>query len=135
MRRGSYHGFHVQTIRMTGYIGLLAVLIMLGVFLRHAWSHIQYFRGRPEWGFVLFVCVPFLIFPFYAMLVFGDYRVGLPRVIIRAGFLKMLWNIRFAEAREFAYQRQLEVNETATQPTARRERPVRALPAPAMRAR
>jgi hypothetical protein len=135
MRRGSYHGFHVQTIRMTGYVGLLAVLIMLGVFWRHAWSHIQYFKGRPEWGFVLFVCIPFLIYPFYAMLVFADYRSGLPRYIIMAGFLKMLWNIRYAEAREFAYQRQLEANEAAVQPTARRERPVRALPAPAMRAR
>jgi hypothetical protein len=114
MRRGSYHGFHVQTIRMTGYVGLLAVLIMLGVFLRHAWSHIQYFKGRPEWGFVLFVCVPFLIYPFYAMLVFGDYRAGLPRLMITAGFLKMLWNIRYAEARNYAYQRQLEVSDAAT---------------------
>jgi hypothetical protein len=130
MRRGSYHGFHVQTIRMTGYIGLLAVLIMLGVFFRHAWNHIQYFKGRPEWGFVLFVCVPFLVFPFYAMLVFGDYRFGLPRNIIMAGFLKMLWNIRFAESQEFAYQRRLEETEELTHPTTRRERPVRALPAP-----
>jgi hypothetical protein len=138
MRRGSYHGFHVQTIRMTGYVGLLAVLILLGVFYRHAWSHIQYFRGRPEWGYILFVCVPFLIYPFYAMLVFGEYRFGLPRLIIMAGFLKMLWNIRYAETKEFAYQQQLEVNEAAAQPVQgreRRERPLRGLPAPAMKAR
>jgi hypothetical protein len=127
MARGSYHGFHVQTIRMTGYVGLLAVLIMLGVFWRHAWNHIQYFRGRPEWGFVLFVCVPFLIYPFYAMLVFGDYRAGLPRLIIMAGFLKMLWNIRDAEARESAYRRQLEDDGATAQPVYQRERPVRAL--------
>jgi hypothetical protein len=135
MRRGSYHGFHVQAIRMTGYVGLFAALILMGVFFRHAWSHIQYYKGRPEWGFVLFICVPFLIYPFYAMLVFGDYRVELPRYIIMAGFLKMLWNIRYAEAREFAYQRRIEETEALTQPTPRRERPVRALPAPAMRAR
>jgi hypothetical protein len=126
---------------MTGYVGLLAVLILLGVFWRHAWSHIQYFRGRPEWGFVLFVCVPFLIYPFYAMLVFGDYSFGLPKYLIIAGFLKMLWNIRYAEAREFAYQRQLEANEAAVLPAQRserrerRERPLRGLPAPAMKAR
>ena len=138
MRRGSYHGFHVQTIRMTGYVGLAAVLILLGVFCRHAWSHVQYFRGRPEWGFVLFVCVPFLIYPFYAMLVFGDYRFGIPRYIIMAGFLKMLWNIRYAEAKEFTYQRQIKANEAAALPaqrSERRERPVRGLPAPAMKAR
>lgn len=116
MRRGSYHGFHVQTIRMTGYVGLLAVLILLGVFWHHAWSHIQYFRARPEWGYVLFVCVPFLIYPFYAMLVFGDYRAGLPRLIISAGFLKMLWNIRYGEARQHAYNSQFEANKAAAQP-------------------
>lgn len=115
MRRGSYHGFHVQTIRMTGYVGLVAALILLGVFFRHAWSHIRYFRGRPEWGYVLFICVPFLIYPFYAMLVFGDYRFGLPRYIIMAGFLNMLWNIRHAEARGIANQRQLDGSEGATQ--------------------
>ena len=129
MRRGSYHGFHVQTIRMTGYVGLVAALILLGVFYRHAWSHIQYFRGRPEWGFILFICVPFLIYPFYAMLVFGDYRIGMPRYIIMSGFLKMLWNIRYAEAKEFVYQRQLAANEAAALPAQRSERPVRGLPA------
>jgi hypothetical protein len=135
MRRGSYHGFHVQTIRMTGYVGLLAVLILLGVFWRHAWSHIQYFKGRPEWGFVLFVCVPFLIYPFYAMLVFGDYRSGLPRYIIMAGFLKMLWNIRYSEARQYAYNSQLEANEADTTLPNEQRRSSRGLPVPAMRTR
>lgn len=135
MRRGSYHGFHVQTIRMTGYVGLLAVLIMLGVFWRHAWNHIQYFKGRPEWGFVLFVCAPFLIYPFYAMLVFGDYRSGIPRLIIMAGFLKMLWNIRYGEARQFAYNSQLEANEAVASSPKEQRRFSRGLPVPAMRTR
>ncbi|MBK1827805.1 hypothetical protein [Haloferula rosea] len=129
MRRGSYHGFHVQTIRSSGYIGLFLALVVLGVFFRHAWKHIQFFRGRPEWGFVLYACVPFLIYPFYAMLVFGDYRFEFPRYIIAAGFLKMLWNIRAQEA----------LLPSATQPSAedesgtvRRAGPGNRLPAPAM---
>ncbi len=128
MRRGSYHGFHVQTIRSTGYVGLAVALFVLGVFFRHAWKHIQYFRGRPEWGYVLYICVPFLIFPFYAMLVFGDYRFDFPQYIIMAGFLKMLWNVRHAEARATA---------PAAIPAAepRTQTPVRGLPQPAMRAR
>jgi hypothetical protein len=79
--------------------------------------------------------VPFLIYPFYAMLVFGDYRFGFPRMIIMAGFLKMLWNIRYAEARELAYQQQLEMGQTASITSPDRRYPPRALPAPAMRAR
>jgi hypothetical protein len=135
MARGSYHGFHVQTIRMTGYVGLFMTLVIMGVFFRHAWSHIQYFKGRPEWGYILYICVPFLIYPFYAMLVFGDYRFGFPDFILMAGFLKMLWNVRYAEAREFAYQRSIEETKALTTSVPRRERPVRGLPAPAMRAR
>lgn len=102
MRRGSYHGFHVQTIRTTGYVGLLLTLIILGVFFRNALSHIQYFRGRPEWPFVLYICIPFLIFPFYAMLIFGDYAFEFPQYVLMAGILKMLWNIRSNEPREQA---------------------------------
>jgi hypothetical protein len=120
---------------MTGYVGLFMTLVIVGVFFRQAWNHIRYFRNRPEYGYILYICVPFLIYPFYAMLVFADYRFGFPDMILMAGFLKMLWNVRYAEAREFAYQRQLEANREFAQPTARRERPVRALPAPAMRAR
>jgi len=135
MERGSFHGFHVQTIRMTGYFGLLMALITLGIFFRHAWSHIKYFRGRPEWGFILFICTPFLIHPFYVMLVFGDYSFGFPEYLVMAGFLKMLWNVRAQEAREFAYQRQLEASEAAPQQVQWRERSVTGLPAPAMKAR
>jgi hypothetical protein len=85
---------------MTGYVGLLSALITLGIFAREAWKHIKYFRNRPEWGYVLFICVPFLIYPFYAMLIFADYRFGMPDYLLMAGFLKMLWNVRYAEARE-----------------------------------
>lgn len=136
LERGSFHGFHVQAVRMSGYFGLLMALICLGIFLHHALSHIRYFRGRPEWGFILYICTPFLIYPFYAMLVFGDYRFGFPEYLVLAGFLKMLWNVRHAEAVEMARApQQAHVRKALAPPPARRSRPVRGLPAPAMKAR
>lgn len=98
MRRGSYHGFHVQTIRMVGYVGLFLTLVILGVFYRNAWKHIQYFRNHKDWGYVLYIGLPFLIFPFYAMLIFGDFSYAYPKYILMAGVLKMLWTIRADEA-------------------------------------
>ncbi len=100
LERGSYHGFHVEAIRMTGVLGLVCAIVALGIFFRSAWKHIRYFKGRPEWGYVLFICVPFLIHPFYLMLVFGDYRFGFPDIMIMAGMLKILDNIRRAESSE-----------------------------------
>ena len=97
MAKGSYHGFHVENIRMTGAFGLLLSLIALGVFFRYAWIQIQYFRGRPEWSFILFLCIPFLIHPFYLLLIFGAYRLGFPEILVASGMLKVLDNIRVAE--------------------------------------
>jgi hypothetical protein len=94
MARGSFHGFHVETIRFTGIVGLIAALISMGIFFSVAWQLIQYFRHRPEWKYVLYLCIPFLIHPFYYMLVFGSYKSGFPIILISAGMLKLLDNIR-----------------------------------------
>lgn len=103
MAKGSYHGFHVETIRMTGVFGLLCALIGLGIFFRYAWLQIQYFRGRPEWGYILWICIPFLIHPFYLMLVFGAYKSGFPQIIVAAGILRLLDNIRVRELAELRF--------------------------------
>ena len=97
LSRGSYHGFHVETIRFTGVFGLICALIGMFICLRYAWNLIQYFKGRPEWGFVLYICVPFLLHPFWTMLVFGAYRNNFPIFIVAAGMLKLLDNIRVKE--------------------------------------
>jgi len=95
--RGAFHGFHVETIRCTGAVGLLLALIGMGIFFRTAWRLINYYRYRPEWMYVLYICIPFLIHPFYKMLVFGAYRGDFPMVLAGAGLLKVLDNIRFME--------------------------------------
>jgi len=98
--RGAFHGFHVETIRCTGVVGLACALIGMGIFFRTAWQLIQYYRHRPEWMYVLYICIPFLVHPFYKMLVFGAYRGDFPLVLAGAGLLKVLDNIRFTEATE-----------------------------------
>ena len=132
LARGSYHGFHVEAIRMTGVLGLVCALVALGIFFRSAWQHIRYFKGRPEWGYVLFICVPFLIHPFYLMLVFGDYRFGFPDIMIMAGVLKILDNIRRAEALEISRQSHA-AEMVASKPA--RQKPAKGLPVPAIPAR
>jgi hypothetical protein len=103
LAKGSYHGFHVEAIRFTGALGLIFALIGMGIFLRCALTQIRYFEGRKEWGYVLYVCIPFLIHPFYYMLVFGGYRNGFSLMLISAGLLKLLDNIRRDELSQTAF--------------------------------
>jgi len=97
LAKGSYHGFHVEAIRFTGAFGLLMALVSMGIFFRYSLKLIRHFRGRPEWGYVLFICVPYLIHPFYYMLIFGSYKNVFPVILAMAGMLKILDNIRVRE--------------------------------------
>jgi hypothetical protein len=97
LAKGSYHGFHVEAVRFTGAFGLLMALVSMGIFFRYSLKLIHHFRGRPEWGYVLFICVPFLIHPFYYMLIFGSYKNAFPLILAMAGMLKILDNIRVDE--------------------------------------
>lgn len=92
---GNYHGFHVETIRFTGVVGLLAATIALLVFARFAWKTIQFHRGSQEWGHVIFVCMPFLIHPFYYWLIFGSYRADYPGLIVMAAMVKVAYMFGF----------------------------------------
>jgi hypothetical protein len=94
MLRGSFHGFHVETIRFTGVIGLLAAIFAMFVFMRKAWQLLAYYRGQPIFGFVAFIAIPYVIYPFWALLVFGAYRTEFPQFLAAAGMLKMLDTLR-----------------------------------------
>lgn len=90
LAKGSYHGFHVETIRFTGVLGLVMALLLMVVAFRCAYRVIRFFRGDSLFPYVLFVSLPFLIYPFWAMLVFGTYRGEFPQFIAMTGLLKMI---------------------------------------------
>lgn len=91
---GSYHGFHVETIRFTGIFGLLAAITAMIIFFRAGLNQIRYYAGQPIFGHVLYICVPILMYLFWSLLVFGSYRFEFPVVMVTAGLVKMLDNMR-----------------------------------------
>lgn len=97
LAKGSYHGFHVETIRFTGVLGLVLALVLMIVAFRCACRLIRLFRGDPLFPYVIFVAIPFLIYPFWAMLIFGAYRAEFPQFIAMAGLLKMIENFAIAK--------------------------------------
>ena len=94
LAKGSYHGFHVEAIRCTGFVGLISALVMMAVAFRKALQLIRYFRDGELFPYVAYVCIPFLIYPFWALLIFGSYRGEFPQYLALAGLLKMLDNLR-----------------------------------------
>jgi hypothetical protein len=90
LETGAYHGFHVEAIRNTGALGLLFATIALFVFMAFAWRAIQKTRNQPYWGMVLFICMPYLIHPFWYWLVFASYKAEFPSLIALAGMIKLL---------------------------------------------
>lgn len=133
LERGSFHGFHVETIRCTGVLGLILALVGMGIFLRYALVLIRHFKGHPYWGYVIFICLPYLITPFYYMLIFGSYRFGFIQFLAMAGMLKVLDNIRVRELAEARAQAAAPAAEPALAPV--RSLPPGRLPQPAMRSR
>jgi hypothetical protein len=94
---GAYHSFPVETIRFTGIVGLACALVLMSVAFRKALTLVRYFRNTPVFPYVMYVCVPMVIYLFWSQLVFGAYRVEFPQVIAMTGLLKMLDNYRIAE--------------------------------------
>lgn len=93
---GTYHGFHVETIRFTGILGLVCAVFAMIVFFRKGLVLIRYFRRDPLLGCVLYICLPIMLYLFWSLLVFGSYKVDFPPVLVMAGMLKMLDNLRLA---------------------------------------
>ncbi len=94
---GNYHGFHVETIRFTGVIGLIAATIALIVFARHAWRAIQVYRNTNLWGYVIFIGMPFLIYPFWYWFIFGSYRADFPQLLAMAAMIKTIMHLSRGE--------------------------------------
>lgn len=120
---GAYHSFPVETIRFTGVVGLACALFLMIVAFRKSLVLVRHYRGSPIFPYVMYVCVPMVIYLFWSQLVFGAYRVEFPQIIALTGLLKMLDNQRVQELAAAAEPVPLAGNPPAAAP-APRQRPV-----------
>lgn len=95
--KGSYHGWHVEAIRFTGVLGLLIGMCLLFGFATYAWKVIRHYQGTVYFNYVMFICMPFLIEPFFHIFVFGSYKSTFIELISSAGIIRLLHNIRVSE--------------------------------------
>lgn len=91
--KGSYHGWHVEAIRFTGVAGLLVGILILLALARYAFVLVRHYSGSPFFPYAAFICIPFIIEPFFTLFVFGSYKGSFITYIARAGMLRMLYNL------------------------------------------
>lgn len=95
--KGSYHGWHVEAIRFTGVLGLIIGIIILFMFARNAWILVKHHRGTDFQPYVCFICIPFLIEPFFTLFVFGSYKGSFITYIAMSAMLRLCYGLYLEE--------------------------------------
>lgn len=89
---GDYHSGPVQTVRVIGYLGLVALVlaqIRLGV---HAHRQIKRCKGTEWYPLALFIGIPLVISPVFFVFVFGLFKTGAANLMLGAAMVRMLQN-------------------------------------------
>lgn len=98
--KGSYHGWHVEAIRFTGALGLIIGVFILFSFARNAWISINHHRGSDFFPYAVYLCMPFLIEPFFTLFVFGSYKGSFITYIAMSGMLRLIYGLYLEERRQ-----------------------------------
>jgi hypothetical protein len=109
--KGSYHGWHVEAIRFTGALGLVIGLFILFSLARIAWVTIKRHRNTDFFPYAVFLCIPFLIEPFFTLFVFGSYKGSFITYIAMSGMLRVVYGLYLAERRQPVIVTQLQTPE------------------------
>lgn len=90
MACGSYHSGPVSTIRTTGYLGLI-ILVMAQIRLA-VHSHRQILRAKDtEWfPLTLFIGIPLIWSPFFFVFIFGEFGVAAASYLMGAAYVRLL---------------------------------------------
>jgi hypothetical protein len=87
---GAYHSGPLHSIRMTGYVGLLILLLAMIRLAVHAHRQIMRCKGT-EWApAALFFGIPLISQPFFFTLVFGEYHVGVATTVMGMAMVRLM---------------------------------------------
>ncbi|MEI6819389.1 MAG: hypothetical protein WCL19_07275 [Verrucomicrobiota bacterium] len=87
---GSYHSGPVQTIRSTGYVGMLILVLAMIRTAVHAHRQILRCRSTEWFPVALFFCIPIIILPIFFCLIFGEFSDGVRQTMMSIAMVKLL---------------------------------------------
>lgn len=87
---GAYHSGPLHSIRMTGFVGLIILLLAMIRTAVHAHRQILRCKGT-EWAAVaIFFGIPLIAQPFLFTLVFGEYHVGVGFTVMGMAMIRLM---------------------------------------------
>jgi hypothetical protein len=89
---GGYHSGPVETVRRTGYLGLLVLLVCQVVIFREAFSTVRGLRGTEFFNSAIFASLPLIAGPFIFWFVVGAYHTEVISICFNAAWLRLIQN-------------------------------------------
>lgn len=87
---GAFHSGPLHSIRMTGYVGLLVLLLAMTRLAVHAHRQIMRCKGT-EWSpIALFFGIPLIAQPFFFTFVFGEYHTGVAATMMGIAMVRLM---------------------------------------------
>ena len=90
LKTGDYHSGPVSTIRVIGYVGLLAFLLAQIRLAVHAHRQIIRCWGTEWLPLAFFLGIPLISGPFFFVFVFGDFKINMPGYLLAVGIIRLL---------------------------------------------
>ncbi len=90
MMTQAYHSGPVQTVRITGYVGLIVLIYAMIVAAVRAHRLIQRYRGTEWFGTLLFMTLHMVWHPIFFVFVFGAFKEDVPFLLMNMGILRLL---------------------------------------------
>jgi hypothetical protein len=90
MMTQAYHSGPVQTIRVTGYLGLVVLIYAMIVVSVRAHRLICRYKGTDWFGPVLFMTLHMVWHPIFFVFVFGAFKEDVPALLMNMGILRLL---------------------------------------------
>lgn len=100
---GDYHSGPIEVIKRIGYLGLVFLLFVMGIFFKAGVRIVNRTRGTPYYPYAMFLALPFVIHPIYFIFVFGTLKGTFGLFLLGGGALRLLENSFDVWSRERAH--------------------------------
>lgn len=118
LANGDYHSGPVSFVRTIGYIGLAVFILMQIRLAILAHRQIRRCKGTSWQPVALLTGIPLIVFPFFFLFVFGDFKADVVTFLLGVGMIRLLQNNLPLPA--YAHREQLPFTHLPAKPEVRR---------------
>lgn len=89
---GDFHSGPISAIRVTGYVGCVTLMLLIGLTARKAAKLIRECKGTPLFAPSLYFCVPLVLYPLQWLFIYGHYGMDVSAMAVGLGAMSFIEN-------------------------------------------